>query len=773
MAVAKGDSEYAAERLELAEALGNSLERQGGDATLADAVRAIHAQTGDARATRDLAEAHRAYRDAREDYNGGNRQSAAVFEAAAFAERAPSIPLRNWAMWLQGAWLVSAERYAEAERTYRDLLEEVDTLRNPSLVASVHGGLATTWLRAGNYEQALAAARHAARFFDRAGERERAGAALHLQASAEFLLGSTYDAYASLHRALMMLRSLRTSEWLHNTLSVGAEEVARDGYIRTAIRLQTEGLNVAERLNLIQYRAEALLWRARFLASAGERDLAEADIKAGEEIVRLLESEESRDWFEADLRIARASVVLERFPAQAKAGLDSVIEKSRGLRTEVRLLQALVRRADAQLALGNPHGAVADLDSAVRLLEKQREAVASAPLRSSLLDEVRAVFDRMVMLQANQGQMHGALEYLERGLTSFSPAESDRPAVAKNRWSMPRGSAAVIYALVGDTLLIWTLTDSTVRMFRETVDRTELVERIERVGLSLERFAANAAVLNDLTALYAQLIRPVQDQLRHQGTWVIIADGELAGIPFAALHDASTGYLIEHHALRFASSLRDALRPARQPAPPVGEALLVADPAFSPREYPTLNRLPQSVQEVTLAAAEYQRRGVLRGTQATRAALDTALPRATIFHFAGHAVFDDVRPERSYLLLAADSMGRSGRLTPTDVEGMDLRNVRLVVLSGCETLRAREGRSSGFAGFAGALLAAGAQGVVGSHWRVDDESTRQLMVTFHDVYSKAGNGPAALREAQLALIRSTNPRYTSPAAWAGFRYAGN
>jgi CHAT domain-containing protein len=61
---------------------------------------------------------------------------------------------------------------------------------------------------------------------------------------------------------------------------------------------------------------------------------------------------------------------------------------------------------------------------------------------------------------------------------------------------------------------------------------------------------------------------------------------------------------------------------------------------------------------------------------------------------------------------------------------------------------------------------------VGSLWEVDDRLTRLLMVELHRAYRGSGNGPAALRTAQLTLLRSADPALRSPAAWAGFRYAG-
>jgi CHAT domain-containing protein len=69
-------------------------------------------------------------------------------------------------------------------------------------------------------------------------------------------------------------------------------------------------------------------------------------------------------------------------------------------------------------------------------------------------------------------------------------------------------------------------------------------------------------------------------------------------------------------------------------------------------------------------------------------------------------------------------------------------------------------------------LAAGAGGVVGSLWDVNDSRTQHLMVTFHRAYIDSNDAPAALREAQLAMMNSHDPELRSPATWAAFRYAG-
>jgi len=192
----------------------------------------------------------------------------------------------------------------------------------------------------------------------------------------------------------------------------------------------------------------------------------------------------------------------------------------------------------------------------------------------------------------------------------------------------------------------------------------------------------------------------------------------------------------------------------------------VANPFFDPDYNPSLDPLHGARAEASALARLYPAHDLLVDSDATPAEFMRRAQRASVIHYAGHAVFDDARPERSYLVLAGDSA--SGQLTADSISVLKLGGVRLVVLSACRTLRTREGRSGGFAGLSGALLAAGAGGVVGSMWDVDDSLAQPLMLAFHREYLAHHDPAEALRAAQLLQLR----RRRSPAGWAGFRYAG-
>ena len=95
-----------------------------------------------------------------------------------------------------------------------------------------------------------------------------------------------------------------------------------------------------------------------------------------------------------------------------------------------------------------------------------------------------------------------------------------------------------------------------------------------------------------------------------------------------------------------------------------------------------------------------------------------------------------------------------GILTAEAIAGLDLSGLELVVLSACETGLGLVGGGEGVFGLQRAFHLAGAQNVVASLWKVDDQATAALMAIFYDRLWRQGKPPLeALREAQLALYR--------------------
>lgn len=766
-AALEADSAAARRHLALAHALGEGMASGGGDRSLADAVDAIHAHAADADATHRLATAHRAYGVGRSAYLSTHYDVARAAFSRGLAADPPSSTLRSWLEVYHTGTAPPGGRARPAD----DLISTVDSVRHPALAGQARWLASMLLVRAGAYEESLMMAGRAMNLFSGIGESESVAGLLGITADIQFGVGARDAGYRTARLALLSLGESGPTGWTHNVLAQAAQAAAAEGLIRTALHIQEQDVEVSDALRRPVHQADALILRARVLLLHGDTAAAARDLARATEVIASMEPGQVREWLNTERRLTLAAVARLRDPTLAVAALDSVLTLEGGIRTQVHLVQAYVSRADAHLALGSPSEAIADLDSATAALDRQRDAMRGTALHIALLESARASFDRLVMLALAEGNERAALRFLERGRAYFAPhAETRRDESLVRR----DGLTALSYALIGDTLITGVVRGEDARMVRLTVNRDELIGTIERARSVLELRGSHSALEADLTALYDVLVAPVADQLPAVGERVlIVADGEVAGAPFPALRNARTDrYLIEEYSLRFAASLRDFAERAEHDTP-VRSALLVA-PVGDERGSAALPALPHARGEVESIAPWYRRAEIRTDGGLTAASLAELVSPHDILHFAGHAIFDDRAPEQSYLALDPGALpAGGGRVTAAELERMDLSSLRLVVLSACETMRSHDGRSGGFAGFSAALLRAGAGGVVGSTWRVEDRATLRVMTEFHRAYIRSGDAADALRTAQLSLLRSDDPALAAPAAWAGFRYAGH
>jgi CHAT domain-containing protein len=143
----------------------------------------------------------------------------------------------------------------------------------------------------------------------------------------------------------------------------------------------------------------------------------------------------------------------------------------------------------------------------------------------------------------------------------------------------------------------------------------------------------------------------------------------------------------------------------------------------------------------------------------------------------------------------------NGRLFLRDLIGRNLSNVRLAVLSACETSMPHDDLLDETIGFPAVLMEAGVGAVIGSLWRVRDDATIALMMRFYESWYLEGWPPAEslaraqrwLRDATLVELldyaagrfrwgaRITKRRregesgerpFSHPAVWAAFTYVG-
>jgi CHAT domain-containing protein/tetratricopeptide (TPR) repeat protein len=770
-AIQAGDAARAEDRLRRAHALGWALERRpGGDASLADMVRAIRAAEQDPGAMHNLARAHQEFAGGRRIFEALEFQQAEARFTAAGKAAVGSPSLASWTQVFLGLCRVQLNSVPEGLAILAEAAS-ADSARYPALVGRARWPLGRVLGQTERWDRGLQETTASARLFAHSGERANEGSALNILAEIRFVVGEPDSGYAAIHSALNRLRPYRASLRLHNLLAALGGAAASDGLDRSAGRIFAEGVGVAARNGNPFLEAEARLKRARHLAATGSLGAAQADVDVVRALVAGIDAPGARAWVEAQLSEAEAVVSLRANPGRAAQAFDSAAAFFVGRQFPFHVLPALIGGAQARLASGDTRGSLERLEAAFLLLDQRRDSLRMEPRRAAVFDATRTVVDQLVLLTLADGRPYEALRYMDDARASLAASGGRREMDRNGYWHLAE-EAVVEYARIADTLLTWSVTSGRVSVARTVLDTIQLARLVQELEVDLERGASATELRPGLSRLYEWLIRPVQSQLAPGTPIVVVADGEIASVPFGALYDVRRArYLIEDHSLRFTASLREA---ARRPATEViAGVVLVTDPEHDPREHPLLDPLSHAREEVRAIERIYRGAAVLQGADVTRGAVEAALARAGVLHFAGHAVFDDHRPERSYLVLAPEAgQPSSGKITAAEVAGLDLRRVQLVVLSACRTVRSGRTRAAGFTGLSGALLAAGAAGTIGSTWDVNDRSTAALMVQFHRAYEQGRDGPRALQIAQLALLRSGDGSLRTPAAWAGFRYSG-
>jgi CHAT domain-containing protein len=364
------------------------------------------------------------------------------------------------------------------------------------------------------------------------------------------------------------------------------------------------------------------------------------------------------------------------------------------------------------------------------------------------------------------------------------------------------------YTLGAERSFLWAVTRDAVTSFvlpRKAEIEAAARRAFELMGVSHTRQRRREAE-RALDTLAAMVVGPVADRLGTRRL-VVVADGALQFIPFAALSIGSVPLVARHEIVNLpsASALAVLRRDYAQRITAPRLVAVLADPVLDMSD-PRVQGRPDGAVPVSRAAGDVMRSasesGVtaferlvftrreaeailsLAGTKASLGALGFAASRQTatsadlgqyrIVHFATHGLINSRHPELSGLVLSlVDEHGQpqDGFLRAHDVYNLRL-GADLVVLSACRTALGAEIRGEGLLGLVRGFMYAGAPRVVASLWDVKDEATAELMRRFYRAILSDRSSPAsALRQAQISM--STDARWSAPYYWAAFVLQGD
>ncbi|HXB75565.1 MAG TPA: CHAT domain-containing protein [Candidatus Acidoferrales bacterium] len=425
---------------------------------------------------------------------------------------------------------------------------------------------------------------------------------------------------------------------------------------------------------------------------------------------------------------------------------------------------------------GDRAAALQQYGAAAGIVESVRSGLQIASLRVEFLADKRDVYDSIIALRLRQSPP--PLEEL------FKWMERSRARTLQDRFSTTPGSGlkTIQSSLAPDTVLLefW-LGSETGATLWITSSASGIVRHNARIGEMIADLQKSLQESNDrwkepARALGAALLTgvPVEKHV------LIVPDGALVEVPFEALVvPDSNDLLIERADVSYLPSAQFVARTAalgwRMPwrkqlvafgDPPAGGVMLAGDEQWQP--------LAASAGEVrTIARLLPGRVETHLGAEARKLyLLDKRVEGVPLLHFSTHAVIDAENPERSRILLAADSAGTPGYIFQGEVASLDLNGVELVTVSACDTARGKMVRGEGAQAFSHAFLAAGARATVTSLWRVADRAAADFMEQFYYFLARRETKAQALRSARLRMIHSrsslAHPRY-----WAAFVLNGD
>jgi CHAT domain-containing protein/Tfp pilus assembly protein PilF len=293
--------------------------------------------------------------------------------------------------------------------------------------------------------------------------------------------------------------------------------------------------------------------------------------------------------------------------------------------------------------------------------------------------------------------------------------------------------------------------------------------------------------------LREKLWLPLEKALGGAKTVLVVPDGLLCSLPFAALPGSTQGrYLIEERTIVQLPSARLVLDLDGGKSLPAEGLLALGGldygkgaswPALPGTALETMrlaqlfrDRFPDVRAPLLLAGDRGDRAGLLAAlaqpgkehwrwlhlsTHGFFAVPQKQLPRKAAEAFVGqHA---ELAYRRNPLLLcglvlAGANKDPAGVLTAEEVCGLDLRGCEMVVLSACQTGLGLVAGGEGVLGLQRALHLAGAKTVVASLWSVSDPATSVLMEQFYQrLWGKQKLSKLeALRQAQLFVLN--NPK---------------
>jgi CHAT domain-containing protein/tetratricopeptide (TPR) repeat protein len=692
--------------------------------------------------------------------------------------------------------------YAQALECFRESLAIKKDLDNKAGVAITLGNIGFAFGLQNDHKQAMEHLQQSLAMHKAIGARAGQSNNLSNIGSNYFIQGNYPMALEYFQQSLTIKESLSDKAGMAFTLCDMGETYKKQGNYIKALDFAKRAVALAHQIGLTD-----TLWRAHLLVGTAYR-VSNQPAQAREAFTDAISTIET-----IRAQVAGGEQESQRFFANKLMPYLAMVDL---FLTENNPAEALLyaERANARTLLDVLHNGRVNITKAMTSQEQEQERKLNNQLTSLNMqiyrEKLREKPDQARLDELGKQLQKPRLEYeaFETNLYAAHPdlkvrrGEAQMLTLEEARPLLPDAKTAVMkFVIAEEKSSLFVLTKSAsdsqaaveVKVFPIAIKQKDLEERVtqfrNQVAERDQAFARNA------TALFQLLLAPARPLLQGKTTLIIVPDGPLWELPFQALQSPESRYLLQDYAVFYAPSLtvlREMIKLRRQHHAPVTPPTLLAvgNPALGPQTVKRIHDATMDEKLGPLPAAQkqaeelgrlygQQRSKVYTGAAATEERVKAESANYNILHLAAHGALNNRSPMYSHIVLSQmeENGKEDGLLEAWELMKLDLK-ADLAVLSACETARGRVVGGEGVIGLTWALFVAGCPTTVVSQWKVNDQSTADLMVEFHrrlrvrSASLDSRNSIAqALRQAALKLLGKS--QYQHPYYWAGFIVVGD
>ncbi|WP_339713290.1 CHAT domain-containing protein [uncultured Kriegella sp.] len=445
--------------------------------------------------------------------------------------------------------------------------------------------------------------------------------------------------------------------------------------------------------------------------------------------------------------------------------------------------------------------------------EKSKDIATTIKQKDSLTDYDRAY--EKILKQKNKEQIVKLFDVSDLNFShvksQLNTQEAALEFVSYSPYAFSKDSGTIFYG-------VFILKQNTTHPeFIPLFQDTELKSLLEPAQNEGSTFAQTEYIYkSNANQLYQLIWKPIEQYLKNIDTLFYAPTGLLHSLCFDALSSTDGGFLSNRHRLIRVGSTKNIAKTRASNQPYNKVALFggidydtnlsskILPPGGSSERSGEFTALAGTAEEINILDSLLKSQGLTTTIDSDQRATEERLyniieqERPDILHVATHAFYVKSVEEdmftvsenvgygiikenqdpmnRSGLALAgANQFWKSGNkasdqfedgiVTANEMANLNLRNVKLVTLSACETALGRSSSNEGVFGLQRGLKMAGAENLLLSLWKVDDMVTKEYMNAF---YSYLIQNKLPMQEAYAKTRETIKKAHPEPYYWASF-----